>query len=76
MEGSGLMIKQRVRELLLLLLTTPEISVKQLEKKLELTSSQLSYTIKKANEFLFEHNIASIKIGEGRILFADEKKVN
>ena len=60
MEGSGLMIKQRVRELLLLLLTTPEISVKQLEKKLELTSSQLSYTIKKANEFLFEHNIASI----------------
>lgn len=74
MEGSGLMIKQRVRELLLLLLTTPEISVKQLEKKLELTSSQLSYTIKKANEFLFEHNIASIKIGEGRILFADENK--
>ena len=40
------MIKQRVRELLLLLLTTPEISVKQLEKKLELTSSQLSYTNK------------------------------
>lgn len=74
MEGSGLMIKQRVRELLLLLLTTPEISVKQLEKKLELTSSQLSYTIKKANEFLFEHNIASIEIGEGRILFADENK--
>lgn len=68
------MIKQRVRELLLLLLTTPEISVKQLEKKLELTSSQLSYTLKKANEFLFEHNIASIEIGEGRILFADENK--
>ncbi len=64
----GNMMKKRIKQLLIALFSNPNITTNALEKKLEVSTSQLMYSVTKANLLLKENGIPPIKKMKGKLL--------
>jgi transcriptional antiterminator/mannitol/fructose-specific phosphotransferase system IIA component (Ntr-type) len=61
-------MKKRIRQLLISLFSNPIITTNALEKKMEVSTSQLMYTVTKANLLLQENGIPPLKKIKGKII--------